>query len=92
MVFWGIISYWGALHSCQIYKNLSGVISLYEKSVRCSTVALDAANLNGPSRILVRGPWEMELGSKLLAITRNHQTMKMHFLDPFCGARVRNKT
>ena len=47
VVFWGIISYWGAPHSCEIYKTFRGAISLYEKSVGCSTVALDAANLNG---------------------------------------------
>ena len=47
VVFWGIISHWGASHSCQIYKTLRGAISFYEKSVGCSTVALDAANLNG---------------------------------------------
>ena len=34
----------------------------------------------------------MELGGKLLVITRKHPTMKVHVLDPFCGARVTDKT
>ena len=34
----------------------------------------------------------MELGGKLLVITRKHPTMKVHVLDPFCRARVTDKT